>query len=282
LSEQNPFFEQNGQIVEYIKFIIDMSKSKIDKKEKPSFFWLATELGRAAAEVGISIPYLKYCVSNRTGDQHPVLVLPGFMASDTSTKPLREFLDKIGYTPIAWDLGRNYGKVTFLNELSDKLQTLRKKYKTKVSIIGWSLGGVYARQLAKQHPKLVRQVITLGSPFRGISKSNNASWIYNLLPGNKRVVDLDPGLLKDLPIPAPVPTTAIYSKEDGIVPWRYCMEKKEDSLHQNIQVRGSHLGLGVNLSVFEIIEDRLQFSESTWSPFVPANIFKDLLFYPSL
>jgi len=259
-----------------------MPKLNSDKREKPSFFWLATELGRAAAELGISIPYRKFFASNKSGDGHPVLVLPGFMASDFSTNPLREFIEKIGYTPISWDLGRNYARVSFINDLSDKLLKLHKEHKSKITIIGWSLGGVYARQLAKQHPDLIRQVITLGSPFRGITKSNHASWLYNLLPGNKRVVDLDPALLADLPIPAPVPTTAIYTKEDGIVPWKYCMEEVEDAIHQNIQVRGSHLGLGVNLSVFEIIEDRLQYSAKDWTHFVPDNLFKDLLFYPSL
>jgi len=259
-----------------------MSKLNKQNKDKPSVFWLATEVGRAVAEMGISLPYRKYYSGESQGDGHPVLVLPGFMASDTSTKPLREFIDRIGYTPYAWDLGRNYAKVSFLNALSDKLIEIHKEHKRPITIIGWSLGGVYARQIAKLNPKIVRQVITMGSPFRGITKSNNASWLYNLLPGNKRIVDLDPDLLADLPMPAPVPTTAIYTKEDGIVPWKFCMEENEDALHQNIQVRGSHLGLGVNLSVFEIIADRLQYEKAYWTHFAPNSILKDLLFYPSL
>jgi len=255
---------------------------KKKEKHKPAWFWFATEAGRAAAELGMSFPFRMCYKTNIEGDGHPVLVLPGFMASDFSTGPLRAFINKIGYTSYAWDLGRNFAKVSFIEDLAAKLIQLHEKHGQQVSIIGWSLGGVYARQLAKLHPELVRQVITLGSPFRGITKFNNASWIYNLIPGNKRVVDLDPLLLADLPLPAPVPTTAIYSKEDGIVPWRKCKEKVEDHLHQNIQVRGSHLGLGVNLSVFDIISDRLQYSSPDWTPFVPASFFKDLFFYPSL
>gem|GEM_PF-116409 len=271
-----------GKIFDYIIKKTFMSHMKKKRKHKPSWFWLATEVGRATVELGMSVPYRKCYRANIEGDGHPVLVLPGFMASDYSTSPLREFINKIGYTSYAWDLGRNYAKVSFIEDLSKRLVKLHIKHNQAVTIIGWSLGGVYARQLAKLNPNIVRQVITMGSPFRGITKFNNASWMYNLLPGNKRVVDLDPALLNDLPLPAPVPTTAIYSKEDGIVPWRKCMEKVEDNLHQNIQVRGSHLGLGINISVFEIIADRLQYESYFWTPFVPASFFKDLIYYPSL
>ncbi len=250
--------------------------------KRPGYFWLATEAARAAIELGISVPFRKYFKLEQEGDEHPVLVLPGFMASDFSTKPMRNFIEKMGYHSYAWDLGRNYGKVSFLDELTIRLEELSKHHSQKVSIIGWSLGGIYARQLAKTSPHLVRQVITLGSPFCGITQPNNATWLYNLLPGNKRVVDLDPELLKNIPLPAPVPTTAIYTKQDGMVPWEACLELEEDHLHQNIQVHGSHLGLGVNPTVLEIIVDRLQYSEKNWEHFSASSIMKDLLYYPSL
>ncbi len=252
------------------------------ESKRPRFFWLATEAARAVTELGVSVPFRKYYKTPEDGDQHPVLVLPGFMASDFSTKPLRGFIDKLGYQSYAWDLGRNYGKVSFLDDLIDRLDHLAEHHQEEVSIIGWSLGGIYARQLAKARPDLVRQVMTLGSPFRGITEPNNATWLYNLLPGKKRVVDLCPNLLNDIPLPAPVPTTAIYSKQDGMVPWKTCLEAEETSIHQNIQVRGSHLGLGVNLSVLEIVADRLQYGEHNWSHFRSPNVMKDLLFYPSL
>ena len=151
-----------------------------------------------------------------------------------------------------------------------------------MSIIGWSLGGVFAREIAKRKPKLIRQIITLGSPFNGITMPNNAMWLYELLTDGRGTEDVDPDLLKELPKPAPVPTTAIYSKEDGVVPWETCLEDVEDELHQNIQVRGSHLGLGVNPAVLEIIKDRLMLSEKNWTHFVPSNKIEDKLFYPSL
>lgn len=249
---------------------------------KPSLFWLSTEIGRAITEYGLSFPTRTFSGTTAEGDGHPVLVLPGFMASDKSTAALRKFIEKQGYAAIAWELGRNRGEVEVLDLLFLKLEELYEEYGRKISIVGWSLGGVLARQLAKGKPHLVRQVITLGSPFRDIAAPNNASWVYNLISGGKRVVDLDPDLLKDLPIPAPVPTTAIYSKEDGVVSWEVCVEEKETATHQNIQVRGSHIGLGVNAAVLKIIADRLLLTEDNWVHFKPRNIVDDLLLYPSL
>ncbi|MEO0789649.1 MAG: alpha/beta hydrolase, partial [Bacteroidota bacterium] len=248
---------------------------------RPSLFWLLTEGSRAATELGFFIPYQRFLASRNIGDQHPVLVLPGFMASDRSTMPLRKFLTRSGYVPHGWDLGRNTAKVEFLSPLLDKLESVYETQGVKVSLIGWSLGGVFARQLAKARPELVRQVITLGSPFKGISQPNNIAWLYNLISRGKRVREIDPILIEDIPLPPPVPTTAIYTKEDGIVPWQHCLEE-EDEIHQNIQVRGSHTGLGVNPSVLEIIADRLLHKRENWVHFRERNAIKDLLFYPSL
>ncbi|MFT7605248.1 MAG: pimeloyl-ACP methyl ester carboxylesterase, partial [Saprospiraceae bacterium] len=162
-----------------------------------------------------------------------------------------------------------------------KIEEIYKEHGEQVSLIGWSLGGVFARQLAKAKPEMIRQVITLGSPFQGVHQPNNVAWVYNLVSGGKRIKDMDPVLFQNIPLPAPVPTTAIYTKEDGIVPWELCIEI-EDEIHQNIQVRGSHLGLGVNHSVLDIIADRLLYSREDWAHFRPGHFVKDILFYPSL
>ena len=261
---------------------MQLSAKKNGAIKRPSLFWLATEASRAITEFSLSIPYREYARRfARNGDGHPVLVLPGFMASDTSTSRLRKFIDEMGYTALSWDLGRNYAREETIGILIEKLTSIHQQYGEKVSIIGWSLGGVYARQLAKARPDMVRQVITLGSPFRGISQPNNVAWVYNLLTGGKRVADVDPLLLADLPHPAPVPTTAIYSKQDGIVPWEVCMEAVETEIHQNVEVRSSHLGLGVNPAVLKIIANRLQYSAINWVPFSPNNFVEDFLLYPS-
>ena len=259
-----------------------MAKKNAKEIKKPSLFWLATEIGRAVTELGVSIPYRKFFHNNYQGDGHSVLVLPGFMATDMSTKPLRKFIKKLGYSAYGWDLGRNYAELRTLDILKDKLEEIYEEHGEEVALIGWSLGVVYSRQIAKAKPEVVRQIITLGSPFRGITEPNNATWIYNMISSGKRVVDLDPELLADLPKPAPVPTTAIYTKEDGVVPWEVCMEKEETWMHQNIQVRGSHLGLGVNPSVLNIVADRLLYSQEDWEHFEPESFVEDLFLYPSI
>ena len=250
--------------------------------KRPSFLYWGSEIGRAIAELGISFPFRKFYKTEKIGDGHPVLVLPGFMSSDVSTAPLRNFVEKLGYNAYGWEMGRNYAKVEFLDKLIEKIEKIYNEGGEQITLIGWSLGGVFARQLAKERPHMIRQIITLGSPFRGVNKANNAAWLYNLLVKREKIEEAAPGLIKQFPIPAPVPTTAIYTKEDGIVPWELCMEKEETYFHQNIQVRGSHLGLGVNPSVLKIIADRLKYKEANWVPFEPDSFFDDLVLYPSL
>lgn len=252
------------------------------KITKPSKVWSLTEVSRALIEFGIYYPYKFLSRLPKSGDGHPVIFLPGFLASDKSTVPLRQFVYKLGYQVYGWGPGRNLADVSNLDLLIEKIEHLYAKHDQKVSIVGWSLGGVFARQIAKARPHLVRQVITLGSPFKGITKPNNAHWVHNIITKGKGTDDISPDLLADIPMPAPVPTTAIYSKEDGIVPWQLCMEQIETAIHQNIQVRGSHLGMGVNPSILWIIADRLQYDDENWTHFKPDTNLEDILFFPSL
>lgn len=249
--------------------------------DRPPLFWLLTEGSRAIAELGFSIPYRRFLAGQNEGDGHPVLVLPGFLSTDMSTGPMRRFIQKLGYTPYGWELGRNTADASFVDALEERVESLYDYHQEAITVIGWSLGGVYARQLGKALPDKIRQIVTLGSPFAGIQEPNNVAWIYNLISKGDRIRRVDPELFDDIPLPAPVPTTAVYTKEDGIVPWYLCMEE-EDEIHQNVQVRGSHFGLGVNPTVLEIIADRLLHRKDDWTYFTPGNIVQDLLFYPSL
>ena len=239
--------------------------------KKPSKLLLYTEGFRALLElasVNIFHLFKKY---KNNGDGHPVLVVPGFLGSGYSTKLLRKFIDKLGYHAYDWGLDRNLADFDDLEFLAMKIDNLYRMYNQKVSLIGWSLGGLYVRQLAKEKKEKVRQVITLGSPFNGANEPNNARWLFDFIKKQQGTKEIDEAILADLPNPPPVPTTSIYSKEDGVVPWQVCIEREEDEFHQNVQVHGSHLGFGANPSVFYIIADRLQYDESNWRHFVPKD-----------
>ncbi len=251
-----------------------------NKITKPSKFLLYTDAVRALMELASSRVFHSVRKYEKNGDGHPVLVIPGFLGSDTSTKYLRDFINELGYNAYEWGLDRNLADFDDLEFLILKIDNLFGKYNQKVSVIGWSLGGVYARQLAKAKKDRVRQVITLGSPFNGANAPNNIRWLFDNVKEWRGTAGLDDELIADLPIPAPVPTTAIYSKEDGVVPWEVCIEKEEDELHQNVQVRGSHLGLGTNPSVFHIIANRLQYEEENWEPFEPSDTWGGRFFFP--
>ena len=249
---------------------------------RPSLIWLLSEPGRALMELGASYPYQKIFNKDIEGDGHPVMILPGFLSGEKSTKLLRDYISNLGYDVYDWGLGRNMGKLEYMESLLERMDDIYKKTGRPISLVGWSLGGVFARQIAKERTGITRQVITLAAPFTGLSEPNNVAWIYSVLNYGKKVKEVNQTLLDNLPLPAKVPTTAIYSKFDGIVPWRFCMEKTEDALHQNIEVRSSHIGMGINFSVLSIITDRLLYSKENWTKFKPTGLMNNRILYPSL
>ena len=236
--------------------------------KRPSLLLYLTEIPRAVWERIRSAKYMKKFTPKVKGDGHPVFFVPGFMASDNSTKILRKFLNRIGYKTFGWGLGMNLGNLDDLEILSQKLKEIHQKEGRKVTLIGWSLGGVYARELAKENPLLIRQVFTMGSPFKGIKVPNNATWLFRLIHGRK-AEEKHGDKIEQIPIPPVVPVTAIYSKKDGIVPWQACMENPENDLHENREVRGSHFGLGVNRDVLEIIVEKISVRAAAFSEVEP-------------
>lgn len=211
-----------------------------------------------------SLPILK--ITAPRGDGHPVLVLPGLITSDNSTIPLRRFLNSHGYECHGWNLGRNYGPLPGIEKgLVDRLTELHEKTGRKVSLVGWSLGGIYARQLAKLMPERVRSVITLGSPFNGDPRATNAWRLYEFASGHK-VDDRERHMGGAIHLTPPVPTTAIYSRTDGICAWHNCMENETEEV-ENIEVEASHCGLGHHPAVVYAVADRLAQPEGDWKPF---------------
>ena len=222
--------------------------------------------GRAIPELGAFIGALPLLSLAPRGDGHPVLVLPGLIASDLSTRPLRTFLESKGYTVSGWNLGRNLGLRPGLREaMVELLEKMNDVHGRKVSIVGWSLGGLYARQLAKMMPQRVRGVITLGSPFAGPPRSTNAWRIYELASG-RPAEEADPRFGGSLSVAPPVSTTAIFSRTDGICAWQGCKEKTS-AQSESIEVESSHCGMGHHPAVVYAVADRLAQAEGKWRPF---------------
>jgi pimeloyl-ACP methyl ester carboxylesterase len=232
----------------------------------PSLLLGALEQQRALAELvgfGVSLPLFRLMPA---GDGHPVLVLPGFMADDWSTVALRSVLRSRGYQVHRWGLGRNLGpRAAIVDGLVHRLDAIHRDNGCSVSLVGWSLGGIYARALARWRPQAVRRVITLGSPFRmRAGDRSNASRLFDRLnpgPGVPHPVSLEEQ-------PLPVPSTAIYTRTDGVTRWHLCIEAEHPHA-ENIEVRGSHCGLGHNPAVILAIADRLARPEGSFRRFRP-------------
>jgi len=221
--------------------------------------------GRALLEFAALLPALPALRRAPRGDGHPVLVLPGFMASDFSTRALRAFLRRRGYAAHGWKLGRNTGPNPPLVEgMASRLQELHQRHGRKISLIGWSLGGVYARELARHYSSAVRLVITLASPFRDLDAVN----VPRFLIGRRQRHPEEITWREQLRAPLPMPTTAIYSHSDGIAAWRSCAVDP-GPLAENIEVESSHLGIGHHPVVLLAIADRLAQPEGAWKPFRP-------------
>ena len=198
------------------------------------------------------------------GDGHAVLVIPGLAASDTSTRPLRRFLTDQGWAVHGWALGANHGPRPGVEaKLQERLASIFRASGRKVSLIGWSLGGIFAREIARRAPEHVRAVITLGSPFAGAPRASNAWRLYERV--SERRIDDHPWR-DHMKTPPPVPATAIFSRSDGIVAWQGCLER-EGAHAENIEVEGSHCGLGHNPVALYAIADRLAQPEGRWKPF---------------
>jgi pimeloyl-ACP methyl ester carboxylesterase len=232
--------------------------------KRPALLQALVEPMRASGEFATSVTLLPFFRVLPRGDGHPVLVLPGFMASDGSTRPLRRLLNALGYQAEGWGLGRNMGPTErVVNEMPELVDQLAQDAGGAISIVGWSLGGIYARHVAARTPELVRAVVTLGSPVRSEARrATNASPLFEALgaihvPGHPL---LDDGQ------PLAVPVTAVHTRSDGIVPWKTCLIQDAPTA-ENLRVRGSHIGLGVNPAALYLIADRLAQAEGEWVGF---------------
>ena len=233
----------------------------------PSLRLLALEL-RAPWEFGAVLPAWLVLQRAPLGDGHRVIVFPGLTAGDTTTVPLRRYLDSRNYSTQGWGQGLNLGpRDGVLEAAKHQLREAAQASGAKVSLVGWSLGGVYARELAKEMPDLVRCVITLGTPFAGPHTSTNAWRIYQFASGRNVERETEHYNLPEAP---PVPTTSIYSRSDGVVAWRGSIQAPapHNPHTENIEVVASHFGIGLNPSAWWAVADRLsQPLAPAWRPF---------------
>lgn len=234
---------------------------------RPSSLLLFTEPWRSVLELGaltVSVPQLARAPR---GDDHPVLVVPGLLASDASTVVLRRFLTRLGYHASGWGLGLNVGPTRdVVQRLPIRLTELAERHDQPVSVIGWSLGGIFARALGARLPEHVRQVITLGSPYATqVPGQTHADAAYRLLSRRHHAAATSRGPQDAIPLD--VPTTSIYSRLDGIVSWRVCREDVTDR-RESIAIPASHLGFGHNPTALWVVADRLAQDPQDWRPFI--------------
>jgi pimeloyl-ACP methyl ester carboxylesterase len=232
--------------------------------------------GRAVLEAATLVPAAPILLNGPKGDGHHVVVIPPFGAGDGFTTVLRAFLRQRGYYVHKWDRREILGLHRLVTVALTRLAEVRAESGAKVTLIGHSLGGIYAREIARAAPDEIRALITVGSPFAGDLKSNYVWPMYEAMTGTP--IDTIPTrFLETMNEPTGVPSTAIYSKSDGVASWTCCVEQ-ETPLTENIEVYGSHIGLLHNPMVLYLIAERLAQPEGEWTKYVPqgwaARVFR--------
>jgi pimeloyl-ACP methyl ester carboxylesterase len=241
--------------------------------QPPSLALFGAEPFRAAIEF-VSHKVGAMAAANAPGDGHPVVLFPGLAADGTSLAPLRRYCSELGYTALDWGRGFNTGPRGDIDEwldgLTEHTAQLLSSYEQPATLIGWSLGGLYAREIAKRMAPRVRQVITIGTPFNARADHTRVGWLFRLLSGNHARID-EP-LYQRLKTPPPVPTTSIYSRTDGIVAWQTCRHEHQGRWVQDIEIEGSHIGMGWNRKVLGVVEDRLRMRPQKWRRYVAPSL----------
>lgn len=209
-------------------------------------------------EARVPLEVLRFLTATRRlqdlprGDGHPVMLVPGFGADDWVMSGLRRALCKLGYQAVGWEQGRNLGMRPDIRlKLARRLDILHARHQSPVTLIGWSLGGVFVRELARARPQQVRRVITLGSPINGDPEANNMMPLFRLA-NRGRAPKTDREGFERRKLAPPVPCTAIYTRQDGIVAWQASLEESAPNT-ENIEVRGTHFGLVTNLEVLRAV-----------------------------
>lgn len=239
--------------------------------KQPYWFHAAAEAVRAqheAAFLNLAKPFIE---AKASGDSDLVLVIPGFLGDDNYTAHFRDWLRNAGFHTTGWKLGRNTGPGgDTLDVLKELIESQADKAGEPISLIGHSLGGIYARELAKMMPQNVKQVITVGTPIK-------SDPVEGLSPVSRLFEAFNPGSsdhwshharIWEAPT---VPTSSLFSYSDGIVHWRRSVQDGGHDDIENIAVMGSHTGMLSNASVWHVIANRLSQNGNGWKPYRSIN-----------
>ena len=257
--------------VRKVEFMYEDVDVVAHKSKRPALRHSATEFSRALSEALHLSSFWPLHRAPVEGDGHAVFVMPGFLGSDASTVVLRQYLRRHGFDARPWLQGRNTGRARVQTGLVREFLRLSDRHKAPVSLVGHSLGGVYARELARQHPDRVRGVVSLGSPFASATGGSVARLVREAFEqiSKRSVTEFRATISASDPrLPPGVPSTSIYSRTDGVVHWHSCLEQN-DALTENIEVYGSHCGMVVNVSVLQAVADRLAQPHQNWQKFAP-------------
>jgi pimeloyl-ACP methyl ester carboxylesterase len=248
-----------------------MSRAVALASPRPPLFLLGVEPWRAALE--FLSHKLARTLAESAGDGHPVVIFPGLATDGSAVAPLREYCVALGYSAFDWGRGFNTGPQgdldAWLADLATHVSALLDRHAKPATLIGWSLGGLYARELGKLLSPRLRQVITIATPFNALADHTHAGWLFRLLNGSAPT--FDEALSARLRRPPPVPTTSIYSKSDGVVAWQACRHATRSKLTQDIEVSGSHIGMSWNRAVLSVIADRLAQAPGQWRRYQPQD-----------
>ena len=236
----------------------------------PSALLTALEFPRWIGEYTASRVVDLVAHSSDVGEGRPVLVLPGFAGNDFTTGRLRAHLRQRGFRVHGWRLGRNIGLTDKLVDgLIDRFIEIADQYDEPVSIVGWSFGGLLARRIAHEHPDRVRQIICLASPWRAEGERTRATAMFERSRARHGLSDRARDIVDQLRQPVPVPTTAIWSRSDGVSRWSGCAvdESTTPAIAENIEVVSSHAGMVANPLVLAVVVNRLRQDPENWQPF---------------
>jgi esterase/lipase len=227
----------------------------IEDFEPPAFSGLIRE-ARGLMELPRLLLRLPTLARQSRGAGAPVLILPGYGTGDGATTILKAYLRLLGYRARGWGLGRNKGELAdLLPRVLKRVASFSRRSDQKVALIGWSFGGYLARELARERPELIRQVITLGTPVVGGPKYTSVAAIYRLRGMNLDAIAAEVER-RNGSSSLRVPVTAIYSRADAIVAWQACIDRQTPDI-EHVEVTTTHLGLGFSPEVFKIIAQRL-------------------------